>query len=62
MASPTKVFMTRVRLKTRNAGRKRKNLLQSRGTTPTRAAFFGDDAGASTASTDTSSAANKSHK
>lgn len=42
MASLTKVFMTRVRLKTAKAGRKRKNALEKKGTTPTRAAFFGD--------------------
>jgi hypothetical protein len=42
MASVTKVYMTRVRLKTAKAGRKRKNALENHGTTPTRAAFFGD--------------------
>lgn len=42
MASCTKVFMTRVRLKTAKAGRKRKNALEKHGTTPTRAAFFGE--------------------
>lgn len=42
MASITKVYMTRVRLKTAKAGRKRKNRLENHGTTPTRAAFFGD--------------------
>lgn len=42
MASVTKVYMTRVRLKTAKAGRKRKNALEKHGTTPTRAAFFGD--------------------
>ncbi len=42
MASPTKIYMTRVRLKTKNAGRKRKNRLQNHGTTPSFAAFFGD--------------------
>lgn len=42
MASCTKVFMTRVRFKTRNAGRKRKNHLDNHGTTPSQAAFFGD--------------------
>lgn len=42
MASVTKVHMTRVRLKTAKAGRKRKNALEKRGTTPTRAAFFGE--------------------
>jgi hypothetical protein len=34
--------MTRVRLKVRKMGRKRKNALNNQGTTPTRAAFFGD--------------------
>ena len=42
MASPTKVYMTRVRLKTKKAGRKRKNRLENHGTTPTRAVFFSD--------------------
>lgn len=42
MASITKVHMTRVRLKVRNAGRKRKNQLNNRGTTPTWSAFFGE--------------------
>lgn len=42
MASVTKVYMTRVRLKTAKAGRKRKNRLENHGTTPTRAAFFGE--------------------
>lgn len=42
MASPTKVYMTRVRLKTHKAGRKRKNHLNNHGTTPTWDAFFGD--------------------
>ena len=42
MASPTKVYMTRVRLKTHKAGRKRKNRLENRGTTPTWAAVFGE--------------------
>ena len=42
MASPTKVYMTRVRLKTRKAGRKRKNRLENHGTTPSRAVLFGD--------------------
>jgi hypothetical protein len=34
--------MTRARIKERKAGRKRKNKLENFGTTPTRAAFFGD--------------------
>ena len=42
MASITKVYMTRVRLKANKAGRKRKNKLNNHGTTPTRAAFFGE--------------------
>lgn len=42
MASCTKVYMTRVRLKTRKAGRKRKNALENHGTTPSKAAFFGE--------------------
>jgi hypothetical protein len=42
VASPTKIYMTRVRLKTKAAGRKRKNRLANHGTTPTKAAFFGD--------------------
>lgn len=42
MASPTAIYMTRVRLKTKKAGRKRKNQLNNKGTTPTKAAFFGD--------------------
>lgn len=42
MASATAIFMTRVRLKERKAGRKRKNQLNTRGTTPTKAALFGD--------------------
>lgn len=42
MASPTKVYMTRVALKTHKAGRKRKNRLNNRGTTPAWDVFFGD--------------------
>ncbi len=42
VASLTTIYMTRVRLKTHKMGRKRKNQLENRGTTPTRAAFFGD--------------------
>ncbi len=42
MGSVTHVYMTRVRLKTRKMGRKRKNTLANKGTTPSRAAFFGD--------------------
>jgi hypothetical protein len=43
VASPTKIYMTRVALKNHKMGRKRKNQLNNKGTTPTRAAFFGDD-------------------
>ena len=42
MASPTKVYMTRVALKTHKAGRRRKNRLNNHGTTPTWETFFGD--------------------
>lgn len=42
MASPTKVYMTRIRLKRVKAGRKRKNYLAKHGTTPPKAVFFGD--------------------
>lgn len=42
MASVTHIYMTRVRLKTHKMGRKRKNQIESRGSTPSRAAFFGD--------------------
>ena len=42
MASPTKVYMTRVKLKTHKAGRRRKNRLENHGTTPTWAAVFGE--------------------
>ena len=42
MASPTHVYMTRVRLKTRKAARRRKNRLHNHGTTPSRAVLFGD--------------------
>ncbi len=42
MGSVTHVYMTRVRLKTRKMGRKRKNALTNKGSTPSRAAFFGD--------------------
>lgn len=46
MASPTHVYMTRVRLKTRKAARRRKNRLHNHGTTPSRAVLFGDVSGA----------------
>ncbi len=42
MASVTHVYMTRGRLKNRKMGRKRKNALENKGTTPSRAALFGD--------------------
>ncbi len=42
MASPTKIYMTRVRLKTKKAARKRKNRLANYGSTPSRAVFFGE--------------------
>lgn len=42
MASLTRIYMTRVRLKVRKMGRKRKNQIESQGSTPTRAVFFGD--------------------
>ncbi len=42
MASITKVYMRRVRLKQRKMGRKRKNRLENQGTTPSKAELFGD--------------------
>jgi hypothetical protein len=42
MASATAIYMTRVKLKNHKAGRKRKNRLNNKGTTPTQAALFGD--------------------
>jgi hypothetical protein len=42
VASATAVYMTRVRLKKHKSGRKRKNQLNNKGTTPTQSAFFGD--------------------
>jgi len=50
VASPTKIYMTRVALKEKKKGRKRKNRLENYGTTPTMAAFFGDVPAAKTAS------------
>jgi hypothetical protein len=44
MASATTIFMTRVRLKVRKQGRKRKNQINNKGTTPTQSALFGDTA------------------
>ena len=62
MASITKVHMTRVRLKNRNAGRKRKNQLNNRGTTPTWETFFGEAGQADAASSSASAKpAAKSH-
>ncbi len=49
MGSVTHVYMTRVRLKTRKAGRKRKNAIEAKGSTPSRAAFFGDEPAAKSA-------------
>ena len=42
MASLTKIYMTRVALKIKKMGRKRKNQLNTRGTTPSKAVFFGE--------------------
>ena len=42
VASPTKVYMRRQQMKVKKMGRKRKNYQANFGTTPTRAAFFGD--------------------
>jgi hypothetical protein len=42
MASSTQVYKTRKKLKKRKAGRKRKNEIARKGSTPSRAAFFGD--------------------
>ena len=42
MASATKIYKCRQRLKRRKAGRKRKNRIEREGSTPTRAALFGD--------------------
>ncbi|MBN1962706.1 MAG: hypothetical protein JW841_17375 [Deltaproteobacteria bacterium] len=42
MASLTRIFMTKVRNKMRKMGHKRKSKLENQGSTPTRAAFFGD--------------------
>jgi hypothetical protein len=42
MASVTKVFKVRKKLKNRKQGRARKNRLAKLGTTPTQAVFFGD--------------------
>jgi hypothetical protein len=42
VASPTQIFMKRNRIKSKKAGKKRKVLLEKTGSTPTRAAFFGD--------------------
>jgi len=50
MASVTKVFKVRKKLKARKQGRIRKNRLAKQGSTPTKAALFGDPAPASAAS------------
>ena len=42
MGSLTHIYMTRVKLKQHNMGRKRKNQLNTHGTTPSQAIFFGD--------------------
>ena len=42
MASATKVYKVRKRLKQNKMGRKRKNRLAKAGTTPSKADFFGD--------------------
>lgn len=42
MASATKVYKTRKRLKQKSLGRDRKNRLDREGTTPSQAVFFGD--------------------
>lgn len=43
MASPTHIYMTRVRLKKRAQGKARKKKVAREGTTPTKAAVFGDN-------------------
>ncbi|MBI5508174.1 MAG: hypothetical protein HY903_05425 [Deltaproteobacteria bacterium] len=42
MASPTRVYMQRNRIKAKKAGKKRKQQLEKHGSTPTRAALFGE--------------------
>ena len=42
MASSTSSYTLKKKHKMRSSGRKRKNDLDTRGTTPTRATFFGD--------------------
>lgn len=42
MASNTKVFKTRKRLKNRSMGKKRKKALAKKGTTPSQQELFGD--------------------
>jgi hypothetical protein len=44
VGSVTHIYMCRARLKLRKAGRKRKNMLEKQGSTPTQAEFFGDTA------------------
>lgn len=51
MASCTKVYEVRIRLKNRKAGRKRKNKLEREGTTPRWDVLFGDVAAAASAET-----------
>lgn len=43
MASATKVFKVRRRLKLKKMGRKRKNLTAKNGSTPSKAVLFGDE-------------------
>jgi hypothetical protein len=42
VASPTQIYMKRARIKSKKAGKKRKQHLEKHGSTPTRAAFFGE--------------------
>jgi hypothetical protein len=42
VVSTTHRYVTRIKLRQRNAGRKRKNALEKKGSTPTREVFFQD--------------------
>lgn len=42
MASATRVYKARLRMKNKKQGRKRKIEIARKGSTPTRAVFFGD--------------------
>jgi hypothetical protein len=42
MASPTRAYKVRKKLKKKQLGRARKNKLAKHGSTPSKAAFFGD--------------------